>query len=78
MAGIQRDSISAQVSSSHTDPLDSYSEPQSIKVTMKTAVILFAVLALALAAPQGPRDDSQTTVVRYVNDNNGIDNYHFT
>ena len=49
-----------------------------LKVTMKTAVILFAVLALALAAPQGPRDDSQTTVVRYVNDNNGIDNYHFT
>lgn len=45
---------------------------------MKTAVILFACLAVALAAPQGTRDDSQTQVVRYVNDNNGIDAYHFT
>lgn len=45
---------------------------------MKTAVIILAVLAAALAAPQGLRDDSQTKIVRYVNDNNGIDHYHFT
>lgn len=44
---------------------------------MKTAVILAAFLALALAAPQGPRDDSQTTVVRYTNTQDGLDSYHF-
>lgn len=44
---------------------------------MKVAVILAAVLALALAAPQGPRDDSQTTVIRSTNTNNEIDSYHF-
>lgn len=50
---------------------------------MKYAVIFAAVLALALAAPQGPRssgatDDSQTTVVRFLNDNNGLGNYQYT
>lgn len=49
---------------------------ESIK--MKTAVIILAVLATALAAPQGARDDSQTKIVRYINDNNGLDHYHFT
>lgn len=50
---------------------------------MKCAVIIAAVLAVALAAPQGPRqggltDDSQTQIVRFVNNNNAIDHYHFT
>lgn len=45
---------------------------------MNCAVIFAAVLAVALAAPQGPRDDSQTQIVRFVNNNNAIDHYHFT
>lgn len=51
---------------------------------MKYSVIavVLALVALATCAPQGPRqgatDDSQTQVVRFVNDNNGIDAYHFT
>lgn len=53
---------------------------------MKFSVIcvLAAVLGLALAAPQGtreqrqaPQDDSQTQIVRFVNNNAGIDSYHF-
>lgn len=44
---------------------------------MKTAVIIFAILAAALAAPQGQRDDSETKIVRFVNNNNAIDSYHF-
>lgn len=50
---------------------------------MKYSVIavLATVLAVALAAPQGPRqgavDDSQTQIVRFVNNNNAIDSYHF-
>lgn len=47
---------------------------------MKYTVIFAAFLAVALAAPQGPRttDDSQTQVVRYVNENDGLGDYHFT
>lgn len=41
---------------------------------MKFLVIFAAVLALAIAAPV---DDSKTTILKYENDNIGVDGYNF-
>lgn len=40
------------------------------------SVLVLALSAVVLSAPQGNPED--ITVVRYVNDNNGIDQYQYT
>lgn len=41
---------------------------------MKFAIVFAAICAIAVAAPAGPADD---TVLRYDNDNIGVDGYKF-
>ncbi|KAF7269291.1 flexible cuticle protein 12-like [Rhynchophorus ferrugineus] len=45
-------------------------------IKMKLFVVLFAGLAMALAAPQNPAD-AQAQVLRYENDNIGVEGYNF-
>ncbi|XP_030746751.1 flexible cuticle protein 12-like [Sitophilus oryzae] len=43
---------------------------------MKMFVVFFAIFAVALAAPQNPAD-VQAQVLRYENDNIGVEGYNF-
>ncbi|KRT80620.1 Insect cuticle protein, partial [Oryctes borbonicus] len=45
-------------------------------IIMKTFVALFALVAVCLAAPQGGGDQA-ATILRYDNDNIGVDGYKF-
>lgn len=48
----------------------------NIACAAAVAVVMFTVLAHAAPAPQSA--EPEVKLVRYVNDNSGIDGYHFT
>lgn len=43
-----------------------------------SVLVLSVCVASVFGAPQGTPSNDDVQVVRYINDNNGIDNYKFT